>query len=360
MPAKPKTRASTTSKLRDLAQPQSPLVFLSHDSRDAELAEAFEMLLTDVSGGVLKIFRSTDRTGSSGIEFGAEWYRTIMTKLSSATDVVALLTKNSLDRPWILYEVGVARGRLETPAFGVVFGVPLNTIAGPFAQFQNSNDDEESLTTLVLQLVSRIPGANPRREAVRKQVAAFRSELPQKLRAMGAVPESRPTEAETVVKLFEEVKVMFREIREAVTRQFGVRSIGEERKYVESNDPIQRLFRDTEASLRNLAKEIIRQHYPDLADAVRDNLISPAAAKRGLSRLSFGEIRDILRQFHRTNHKAAANLPSLQVLDRLQAVIDVRNRLLHGEDVTSGDLERALTVLYEIQGPALLYRTLQG
>jgi GMP synthase-like glutamine amidotransferase len=35
------------------------LVFISHDNRDADLAEAFESLLSDVSGGILKSFRTT-------------------------------------------------------------------------------------------------------------------------------------------------------------------------------------------------------------------------------------------------------------------------------------------------------------
>lgn len=49
---------------------ESPLVFISHDSRDADLAEAFGNLLTDASGGILKSFRSSDRKGSTGIEYG--------------------------------------------------------------------------------------------------------------------------------------------------------------------------------------------------------------------------------------------------------------------------------------------------
>jgi hypothetical protein len=154
------------------------LVFLSHDNRDAKLAAAFELLLTDASGGMLKTFRSSDRRGESGIDFGAEWYAAIMSKLDEATDVVALLTPNSLDRPWILYEVGVARGKLGTPAFGVVFGASLEKVIGPFAQFQNSSDDEDSLTKLVLQLIRRNPDATPREEAVRLHVASFRSALP--------------------------------------------------------------------------------------------------------------------------------------------------------------------------------------
>lgn len=33
-----------------------PLVFISHDTRDAELAEAFSKLLSSVSAGVLNLF----------------------------------------------------------------------------------------------------------------------------------------------------------------------------------------------------------------------------------------------------------------------------------------------------------------
>src|SRR5687768_6608815 len=61
-----------------------PLVFISHDTRDADIAEAFADLLQDASGGVLKSFRSSDRKGTAGIEFGAEWYSAIMEKLKGA------------------------------------------------------------------------------------------------------------------------------------------------------------------------------------------------------------------------------------------------------------------------------------
>jgi hypothetical protein len=62
-----------------VTQSSKPLVFISHDSRDAKLAEAFSNLLTGVSGGVLKSFRSSDKKGSAGIEYGSEWYTRIMT-----------------------------------------------------------------------------------------------------------------------------------------------------------------------------------------------------------------------------------------------------------------------------------------
>ena len=61
--------ASDNSDLLATTQ-TGPLVFISHDTRDAELAEAFGKLLKSVSAGMIKTFRSSDRKGSDGFDFG--------------------------------------------------------------------------------------------------------------------------------------------------------------------------------------------------------------------------------------------------------------------------------------------------
>jgi hypothetical protein len=197
------------------------LVFVSHDSRDADIAEAFANLLSDVSAGTLKSFRSSDKKGNAGIEFGAEWYTSIMSQLGDATDVVALLTARSIDRPWILYEAGVAKGKLETTVLGLALGVPLDKVStGPFGQFQNCGDDEDSLTKLVMQLLQRNPDAAPREEAVRMQVRLFVESL-SKIHATKPKRTSGEAggEEQNVAKLFEEVKAMVRELPERVDSQ---------------------------------------------------------------------------------------------------------------------------------------------
>ncbi len=212
----------TPSESRNGIKPSSPLVFVSHDTRDADLAEAFGNLLTDASGGVLQSFRSSDRRGTAGIEFGAEWYAAIMSRLAEATDVVALLTTHSLERPWILYEAGVAKGKLDTTVLGLAISVPLEkTNSGPFAQFQNCADDEDSLTKLVLQLIRRNPHAAPREEAVRRQVQAFRETIKALAEKRAKTPHAAPKMDENAVaKMFEEVKILVRDLPErVVTRE---------------------------------------------------------------------------------------------------------------------------------------------
>lgn len=194
---------------------KQPLVFISHDTKDAEIAEAFSKLLSSVSAGVLKSFRSSDRKGTQGIEYGVEWFPEIMKKLSEASDIVCLLTKTSVARPWILYEAGVAKGKLSSTVLGVALGIPLQKANnGPFAQFQNCADDEASLTKLVLQLVSRIPNAEPDEEIIKAQVKSFKQKLTEIIKKAPEITEGNDElkEDTSIAKLFEEVKIMFKDL----------------------------------------------------------------------------------------------------------------------------------------------------
>lgn len=75
-----------------VAKANNPLIFISHDSRDAELAEEFSNLLKSASIGALKSFVSSDKKGTRGIEYGQEWYPAIMEKIDEASEVICLLT----------------------------------------------------------------------------------------------------------------------------------------------------------------------------------------------------------------------------------------------------------------------------
>jgi hypothetical protein len=203
------------------------LIFISHDTRDAGIAEAFSALLKSVSAGVLKSFRSSDKKGNQGIEFGVEWYPEIMKKLEVASDVVCLLTPNSVNRPWILYEAGVAKGKLDTPVHGVALGISLQAASGgPFAQFQNSDDSDDSLTQLVMQLVSRIPNAEPDRDVVKMQVATFKKKIAPMLSEQETSDQDQQEAEETsVAKIFEEIKVMFQDLPSRIERRIEPRNL---------------------------------------------------------------------------------------------------------------------------------------
>lgn len=197
-------------------KPTSPLVFISHDSRDAKLAEAFSKLLRSVSAGMLKSFRSSDNKGREGIEFGDEWYKRLMERLDSASDVVCLFTKRSVARPWILYEAGVAKGKLNKPVLGLALGISLNAITtgpGPFFQFQNSDDSEDSLVKLLNQLAERVPSLELDTDVLRTQVRAFKESVDKLLQQMDETPEEEESQSDsTAAKILEEMKALMRDL----------------------------------------------------------------------------------------------------------------------------------------------------
>jgi len=194
----------------------NPLVFISHDTRDAEIAEEFSTLIKRVSAGVLKSFRSSDKKGTQGIEFGVEWYPEIIKNIQNATDVVCLLTPNSVDRPWILFEAGMAKGKLSTPILGIALGIPLTKAStGPFAQFQNCGDNEDALCKLIFQLVDRIPNSEPDNETIKFHVQKFKVKIDEIFKKRKEEPESTDIvtyDEDASAKLFEEIKVMFQDL----------------------------------------------------------------------------------------------------------------------------------------------------
>jgi len=204
-----------------------PLIFISHDARDAELAEAFSTLLKRVSAGALKSFRSSDRGGTEGIQYGDEWYNRLMEKLNNASDVVCLFTKRSLNRPWILFEAGVAKGKLDTPVQGIALGVPLSQVStGPFYQFHNCQDDVEGLTGLVMQLLNRVPNTDPDQDGVALQVQEFKKNVDGILEKLGDENNASQVEATessetSAAKLFEEIKVMVRDMPSNLEERFS-------------------------------------------------------------------------------------------------------------------------------------------
>lgn len=201
------------------------LVFISHDSRDGELAEAFGKLIHGITAGMLKAFRSSDKTGTQGLEYGSEWYTEIMKRIDGASDVVCLLTPRSFERPWILYEAGVAKGKLGTPVHGLVLGMQMSQVtgSGPFGQFQNCSGEVDALTGLVLQLARRVPGCDPVKDIVETQVKAFLAQAESLIKAGSGKKTDNPRKAEEDIaaKLFEEIKVMFKELPQQIASQVG-------------------------------------------------------------------------------------------------------------------------------------------
>lgn len=122
----------------------------------------------------------------------------------------------------------MAKGKLDTPILGVALGIELkDASSGPFAQFQNCGDDEDSLTKLVFQLVKRIPNSEPDKDTIKFQVGKFKHSISVILEKLDApIKKEGGTKSSADVrdienssaKLFEEIKIMFQDLPSRIER----------------------------------------------------------------------------------------------------------------------------------------------
>lgn len=338
---------------------QQPLVFISHDTRDADLAEEFSNLLRNSSAGALKSFRSSDKKGTQGIEYGLEWYPAIMDKIDEASDVVCLLTQNSVDRPWILYEAGVAKGKLNMKVIGIAIGIPLTeAVKGPFAQFQNNDGDIDSITKLVYDLVKKVPGLDPDKDVVRNLVQTFLvrvSELVGKKIAVKTEKEKKDdNDDNSVVKLFEEVKIMFQDLPQKLDRRYdrGERNYRRHPKYLLS------LLHSTENQLDSMNTFLIVIGYLR-NDAPWIYEVGLEAYRAILGKTSDDEIYKAIERFSNicqmtANHPIMHDIllrereDLVYIINELQYFLDRRSDFIRHERPTSLKARGAKTVTNQI------------
>jgi len=133
-------------------------VFISHSHIDRELATAFKITLEKVFEECEVLF-SSDKSIGSGIEHGSNWLAWIYEQVIEADETLILLTPNSIQKAWPMWETGAVSGvalaqdkensekpgsftfpRNVTP---IRFQIPPEHLPGPFLNIQSTNGEDE-------------------------------------------------------------------------------------------------------------------------------------------------------------------------------------------------------------------------
>jgi len=121
-------------------------VFLSHSSIDGKIADALQTLLYDLFGKGVAVEFSSDQKAGGGIPPGEKWLPWINEKIGAADKTYVLLTPNSMNKPWVLWESGAAAGvalagQKTSPVVPITFGISNDDIPSPFASTQHVKGD---------------------------------------------------------------------------------------------------------------------------------------------------------------------------------------------------------------------------
>ncbi|BBM88071.1 toll/interleukin-1 receptor domain-containing protein [Candidatus Uabimicrobium amorphum] len=114
-----------------------PNILLSHYHQDQEIVQVLAKLIQEVTRQQINIWFSSDMSGSGGIEAGDIWLNTIQKNLEASDAIVAVLTPQALNRPWIYFESGFAAGNPKSFVIPICVGIDsLNDIPFPLAMYE--------------------------------------------------------------------------------------------------------------------------------------------------------------------------------------------------------------------------------
>lgn len=118
-------------------------------SRD--LAEAIRDWLPAVLQSVKPFFTPND------IEKGARWAKDIAKELEDSAVGIFCLTKENLNKPWIMFEAGALSKKIDfSRVCPVLFNVDSTELEGPLVQFQASPFSESEIRKLVKTINSTL------------------------------------------------------------------------------------------------------------------------------------------------------------------------------------------------------------
>jgi tetratricopeptide (TPR) repeat protein len=138
-------------------------VLISHAHDERALAEAWKKLLTDISNGLIEPWYSSDNSATGGMPIGEEWRTQLGERITESRFILALLTPSSRDRPWILWECGVASGvDKERGIIPILYSMSAKDLANPLSTYQvYQGDAERSVMEVCTRLVTQAQAPRP-------------------------------------------------------------------------------------------------------------------------------------------------------------------------------------------------------
>lgn len=111
-------------------------IFISHSGKDKKIVQVLVELIRKVSLGQICIWYSNDTDVEGGFAIGEDWFDSIIDNLRKSQVVISLITSNSNNQPWILYESGYAEALESCILVPVRFKIEIEDISVPLQHKQ--------------------------------------------------------------------------------------------------------------------------------------------------------------------------------------------------------------------------------
>ncbi len=137
-------------------------IFISLNNRDTGLAEALRHALGNIFGEALEVNFSTSKELEGGIRSGEDWFQWIVSQVAECDKAFVLITPNSVQAPWLMWESGAVFGAAmstEKGGYGkvwpIVFQLKSDEIPSPIRDSKAQRrygDRPEDVKRMILEL----------------------------------------------------------------------------------------------------------------------------------------------------------------------------------------------------------------
>jgi len=110
--------------------------FISHYSGDKEVAELVARTLSRISLNQLNPWFSSDSNEYGGLKPGDRWFAEILRRLSESKALIVILTPDSIGKPWLYFESGIAEAIQNCSIIPVCIGIKREDIIPPLGLYQ--------------------------------------------------------------------------------------------------------------------------------------------------------------------------------------------------------------------------------
>ena len=87
--------------------------------------------------GTIEVWFSSDTHATGGVPIGTDWRENLSHKLSESDFILAILTSDSVNRPWIMWECGLASGiNKERGIVPIVYSMGRGDLKNPLAIYE--------------------------------------------------------------------------------------------------------------------------------------------------------------------------------------------------------------------------------
>jgi len=244
-------------------------------SWSGDRSRAVAELLDDWIQCVLQAIRPW--MSSKDIDRGSLWFSEITDQLKDTTIGVVCLTKDNLDKPWILFESGaLAKGLSSSRVCTFLIDLEPTDVGNPLAQFNHTLPNKDGLYELVRTLNSSL-GDNGLREKVLEQV--FNTYWPQFEVGFKKALKDNPIGVEIAPR--SEENILSEVLRTVRTLDKRVRSIERSDFNTENKNVV---FHSNEHRELSVAQEIQTMIFsgvpPEAIEEIMEDKISPNMVRK--------------------------------------------------------------------------------